>query len=213
MVRCIDCGFLAGMEFGQAKDRHFEVSPADRAKGAFYFGPRNFPNSVPVCYRGAAELPEEIIAAVDEPWLTSRHQLPDLTLDQRQRDHRDKATVEVISRDRDCDKWTPYIQNRDPAQHYEELRMLQLAQQQRESEERIAKLNLQIANAVAKSSESSERIGEQSLEVARLSHAHNRKWTIIFAIFAIATFVAQAFYPDGIDVPRTIEWLRSLLPK
>jgi len=96
---------------------------------------------------------------------------------------------------------------------------MQLEQRRRESEERIAAQNIQISRAIAEASTANAQstkavadISDMSYKLAKATQRDSARWQRLFVAFAIGSLVVSAFYPDGIDVPRTIEWMRSLWP-
>ncbi|CAN5802607.1 hypothetical protein BH20CHL5_BH20CHL5_05290 [soil metagenome] len=209
---CASCGFLANQSTDPAYPMSEEVPSGQRWSGEGFDKLRtNHPSRV-ACYINKAQLDIDAITLypqeADSP------------------EGRGTAVKRVLDFDRRCRYWFSWQDGFSPKEHVEWQRMLELEQRRAESEERIAAQNariqeagLEITRQLAASEASnaaslatSERIQVRALGVAEESHSHNRRWTIVFVIFAIASFVAQAFYPGGIDGPKTVEWLRSLLP-
>jgi hypothetical protein len=102
-----------------------------------------------------------------------------------------------------CDGWTPWTPGFSPKDHAEALRVLQIEQERRDHDLRLAELTHRVQ-------EDSLKIARATERTAKLSHDFTRRWTLVFAVFAILTFVMQAFYPDGIGIPETISWIRGI---
>lgn len=186
--RCFSCGLLAAVETGTAtfgpSARYNEVSPQARYGGV----------GRPVCLIGARDVPAAIQG-------------------------RGGDTRAVLEDDIHCPEWWQYIPGISPQEHRRESVMLGLEQRRIASEQRIADQNLQISQAIAASAQANAEstkavaeISDKSYELAIATQRDSTRWQVLFAVFAIGSLVIAVLYPNGIDVPRTIEWLRSLWP-
>lgn len=119
--RCVSCGFLAKHgPAGEGLSTYFEVELWERASGkVFSHTPdsvRGPVHTIPICFRSASGLGEEVIAEC---------QLPDVKAKQ-------EAAQTVFLKDRDCDQWFQYVPGLSPQQHLGGLAMQQLEQRQYE---------------------------------------------------------------------------------
>jgi hypothetical protein len=212
--RCATCGFLSLRvpHFGDTKPP-VEVLRENRDSGELF----NF--------HGGSAQPRCFIDAAD-PRLFDEIQSEAASSSNEH--YRQQAQL-VINRERDGSAWFPWQPGFSPKEHLEKYQMLQLEQARRESDERLAASNAVIAQSLARSMEltaqaaqanaaalaSSERIQKDSLDVAKESkdvskesHDYAVRWTRVFVLFAVLSFVialltllAQVFYPNGIAVP------------
>ena len=130
IVRCIDCGFLSKRARWKGKFRehqgYHEVERYDREnpRDEFIFvpGESNAQHQGEFgCYRGAANLPEEITHTAEADGVV-----------------RDEAARRVLTRDRVCAKWIQYEPGLAPAETFRELRLRTVEAERRDFDQRLA---------------------------------------------------------------------------
>ena len=113
--------------------------------------------------------------------------------------------------------------------------MMRLEQQRQEHETKLVEMEMEVhktsqqiqtdsleiarnlalsTEAMARNTAAAERIAEQSLGVATDSQDYNRRWTRVFVVFAILSFLVAILalsFPNGIDWSLTLqtwwEWM------
>lgn len=140
--------------------------------------------------------------------------------------HPEEAAKAILHADRNCVEWFPYQSGLSPKDHLEHQHMLQLEEQRRELQVRLTDIerkaaadsaqiqrdSLEITRNLARSSEAAERIASDS-------HDYNRRWTRVFVVFAVLSFLVSVLalsYPQGIDWGLTLrtwwEWMPWTTP-
>jgi hypothetical protein len=128
-VRCVDCGYLSLRARWQGDWRthqgYFEAERwhRDNPRDSYRFvpGESNAQNAGEfACYRAAADLPAEVGQTVGSEGID-----------------RDQATARVITRDRNCSKWTEYEPGLGPPETLREYRIRASELERQAFEERL----------------------------------------------------------------------------
>lgn len=161
-VRCADCGFLALREVqtGAILEAVYRLRTEWINERELALG-RVRHERTPCCYRQALDFKAEVKAAM-------AGQLPEVK--------QEKVVLPIIQAERECDKFTPWLEDHTPKEHYEMLvndRLQRELEDRRERErDRDQKFQLDM--------KSSEQKWQQE------EHDRNRKWQLRLAYLAAA---------------------------
>lgn len=200
---CIGCGLLArrGLDRPVAE----EVPPDDRAAGSLLSLADGSP-SIPWCLVHKANLVDETEEAVQRsgrippipasglrmPYAKKRHTPDDVQWLET------FLGSDVLMRNRKCPEWYPYREFMSPAEHRQERDMMRLEHERQQLLVRLADM------------ESAARTRQADAD-DRFRRAE-RRWSLIVVGFAAASVFVQLFYPNGLDIERTLELIESWWP-
>ena len=166
--RCVSCGFLATHGIHDATLH--EVGLTGRETG-------RIGGSGLHCFRQAAPLLQEIRDATVEP--------------NGRRIQTEEVIVSVLRRDRNCSKWCLYESGQSAEKHLERLQMIQLEEERKAHDLRLAAMERD-------SRQSAEKIQADSLEIAKAVKGFTTKWTYAAFAVAIAILIFTALTYFGI---------------
>jgi len=165
-VQCATCGFLEAGDVIHGNGRPATMREREDGSVGLHFR----------CFRQAQPIHEELRAELSKP---SSNGVPYQV-----------AALEVIRRDRWCDRWFKFEPGSSLKDHLDWLHMLQLDEARREHE-------LRLAGMEAESRKSAEKIQADSLEIAKAlkttteaTGRFNTKWTRIAVAIAVAALLA-----------------------
>jgi len=196
---CISCGYLSQLSRHQAGQH--ELNAKHRANG------RLPSDNTLWCWRRAANLQKEADEAEQEIRQSGTFQAAD-----PQDSERAAAVRRVVQKGRDCEKWYRWTEHLTPKEHYEEERMLRLA----ELEQRLMEAMKAIMESHTAILKTQAEIAEATRQVAadhKLSFDHSERQAtrfqrafIVLAIIALSLALAPLAYPDG------VAWLADHVP-
>jgi len=196
---CISCGYLSQLSRHQLGQHEFNAR--QRATG-------HVPSDNTLwCWRRAAHLQREVDEAEQEIRQSGTFEAAD-----SQDSERATAVRRVVQKGRDCKKWYQWTEHLTPKEHYEEERMLRLAELEQRSMEAM-KAIMESHTAIMKTQ---AEIAEATRQVAadhKLSFDRSERqatWFqrafIALAVIALVLALTPLAYPNGIG------WLADHAP-
>ena len=179
MVKCFECGFLAkhSLEPNVPSPKFYEIDTADRFTGRTnehvadsFRGPIV---TEPVCFMTAFPIQDEIL---------ERMRL----IEQVDGSQAKEVQKQVFNEDRACDQWIQYEHGYSPKEHLDDRRAAQLEQDRRNFEHELFAL--------------SQKVQEDSRDIAKSAHSFNKRITVIFICFVVlqvAIGLLSWFFKDG----------------